>query len=70
VTAPETSPRKGTLWGTVKAVCWSFFGVRKKSAYQDDLAKLNPLHIIAVAFVMVILFIVGLVLLVRFAVAP
>jgi hypothetical protein len=68
VTAPET-PRKGTLWGTVKAVCWSFFGVRKKSAYQDDLSKLNPLHIIAVAFAMVIVFIVGLVLLVRHVVA-
>ena len=46
MTAPAPE-RKGTLWGTVKAVCWSFFGVRKKSAYQDDLSKLNPLHIIA-----------------------
>ncbi len=51
-------------------MAWSFFGIRKKSAYQDDLAKLNPLHIIAVAFVMVIAFIVGLVLVVRFVVAP
>nr|WP_225612677.1 DUF2970 domain-containing protein [Variovorax sp. S12S4] len=58
------------MWDTVKAVCWSFFGVRKKSAYQDDLAKLNPLHIIAVAFAAVIVFIVGLVLLVRYVVAP
>jgi len=62
-------PPKATLWATVKAVCWSFFGVRKKSAYQDDLAKLNPLHIIAVAFAAVIVFIVGLVLLVRYVVA-
>ncbi|MEJ1128447.1 DUF2970 domain-containing protein [Variovorax sp. CCNWLW225] len=67
---PNSPPRKATLWDTVKAVCWSFFGVRKKSAYQDDLAKLNPLHIIAVAFAAVIVFIVGLVLLVRYVVAP
>jgi hypothetical protein len=67
---PNSPPPKATLWDTVKAVCWSFFGVRKKSAYQDDLAKLNPLHIIAVAFAAVIVFIVGLVLLVRHVAAP
>eukprot|EP01036_Dinobryon_divergens_P042527 gene42527-56522_t len=37
---------KASLWDTVKAVAWSFFGVRKNSAYQEDLRKLNPLHII------------------------
>ncbi|RZL67336.1 MAG: DUF2970 domain-containing protein [Variovorax sp.] len=64
------APRKGSLLGTIKAVGWSFFGVRKNSAYQDDLAKLNPLHIIAVAFVGVIVFVGGLILLVRYVVAP
>ena len=44
-------------------------GVRKKSGYQEDLAKLNPLHIIAVAFVAVALFVVGLILLVRWVAA-
>ncbi|MET3497383.1 DUF2970 domain-containing protein [Variovorax boronicumulans] len=68
MTAPSNRP-KATLWDTVKAVGWSFFGVRKNSAYQDDLAKLNPLHIIAVAFVAVIVFVVGLVVLVRHVVA-
>ncbi|MDM0032732.1 DUF2970 domain-containing protein [Variovorax sp. J22P271] len=57
--------RKASLWQTVRAVCWSFFGIRKNSGYQDDLAKLNPLHIIAVAFVAVALFVAGLILLVR-----
>jgi hypothetical protein len=70
VTAPEASSRKGSLWQAVKAVGWSFFGVRKKSAFQDDLAKLNPLHIIAVAFVGVVLFVGGLIVLVRCVVAP
>ena len=65
-----SSPRKGSLLGTVKAVGWSFFGVRKNSAYQDDLARLNPLHIIVVAFVGVIVFVGGLILLVRYVVAP
>ena len=61
--------RKASLWQTVRAVCWSFFGIRKNSAYQDDLAKLNPLHIIAVAFVAVALFVAALILLVRWVAA-
>ena len=61
----RTAPRKGSLLRTIKAVAWSFFGIRKKSAYQDDLSKLNPLHIIAVALVAVALFVGGLMLLVQ-----
>ncbi|MFM9927149.1 DUF2970 domain-containing protein [Variovorax sp. H27-G14] len=68
MTDPSTRP-KASLWDTVKAVGWSFFGVRKNSAYQEDLGKLNPLHIIAVAFVAVIVFVLGLVVLVRHVVA-
>ena len=59
----------GSLWRTLRAVGWSFFGVRKKSGFQDDLARLNPLHIIAVAFVAVALFVVALILLVRWVAA-
>jgi hypothetical protein len=69
MTATET-PRKGSLWRTVKAVAWGFFGVRKNSDYQEDIAKLTPLHIIAVGFVAVVVFVVGLILLVKFVVAP
>ncbi|MCM2252378.1 MAG: DUF2970 domain-containing protein [Ramlibacter sp.] len=50
---------------TVKAVAWSFIGIRKNSAYQDDLRKLNPLHIVAVGIGAAALFVVGLVLLVN-----
>lgn len=57
--------RKGSLWHTVRTVGWSFLGIRKKSGYQDDLAKVNPLHLIAVAFVAVALFVAALILLVR-----
>ncbi len=54
---------------TMKAVAWSFIGIRKSSGYQEDLSKLNPLHIIAVALVGVALFVGGLVLLVNWVVA-
>ena len=69
---PEEVPvaqRKGSLLGTLKAVAWSFLGIRKNSDYQNDLVKLNPLHIIAVAIVMVMVMVSGLIVLVNVVVA-
>ncbi len=57
--------RKGSLFGTVKAVLWGFLGVRRNADYQDDIAKLNPLHLIAVGIGMALLFVLGLILLVN-----
>ena len=56
------------LLRTVKAVLWSFVGIRKKSDYQEDLGKLNPFPVIAVAFAIVALFVVGLIALVNWVV--
>jgi hypothetical protein len=67
VSAPATD--KGTFWQTVRAVGWSFFGVRKNSAFQDDIAKLHPLQIIAVGLVAALLFVGALILLVHWVVA-
>jgi len=61
--------RKPSLLRTVKAVGWSFIGLRKKSESQEDVATLNPLHVIAVAIAGVLLFVVGLIVLVNVVVA-
>ena len=53
---------------TIKTVAWSFIGIRKKSAYEEDLGRANPFHIIAVALVAVALFVGGLIALVRWVV--
>ena len=53
---------------TAKAVLWAFLGVRKRSSYEEDLGKLNPFHIIAVALVAVALFVGGLIALVNWIV--
>ena len=53
---------------TVRTVLWSFIGIRKKSEYEQDLAKVNPFHIIAVALVAVALFVGALVALVNWIV--
>jgi hypothetical protein len=66
--APAT-PRKAGFGATMRAVFWSFFGVRKRKDYEHDAAHLNPLYLIVAALIGVALFIGVLVLLVRIAVA-
>jgi len=66
---PSVVARKGSFWGTVKAVSWSFVGLRKGSDFEQDGARLNPLHIIAVGFAGVFVFVVALIALVNWVVA-
>ncbi|MDO9479661.1 MAG: DUF2970 domain-containing protein [Hydrogenophaga sp.] len=61
--------RKGSLVGTVKAVLWGFLGVRRNADYQNDVAKLNPIHIMVVGVLMALLFVLALILLVNWVVA-
>jgi Protein of unknown function (DUF2970) len=57
--------RKGSFGQTLRAVGWSFFGVRKSAEHEKDLAQLNPVHVIAAGVVAAVVFIVALVLIVR-----
>ena len=57
--------RKGSWLSTINAVLWGFLGVRRQTDYQSDIAKLNPLHIVAVGIVMAFLFVFGLMFLVH-----
>lgn len=61
--------RKGSLIGTVKAVLWSFVGLRKGVDLEQDSARLNPLHVILVGFGAVVVFVVALIALVNWVVA-
>lgn len=65
----QEPPRKASLWRTVKAVAWSFVGLRKNSEYQKDLAQVNPFHVIAVGIAAAVIFVLGLVALVNWVVA-
>jgi hypothetical protein len=58
-------PLKATFLHTLQAVMWSFAGMRKGSASQEDMARLNPFHIIAVAIGLVAVMVVGLIVLVN-----
>jgi hypothetical protein len=61
--------RKGSLLGTVKAVLWGFLGVRRNADYQDDIAKLNPVHLVVVGLFMALVFVFSLILIVRWVVS-
>ena len=60
---------QGSFWRTMKAVGWSFVGLRKRSDLESDGASLNPIHIIVVGFTAVFAFVVGLIVLVHWVVA-
>ena len=57
-----------TILRTVKAVAWSFIGLRGSTDAEQGVKKLNPLHVIAVGLVLVFLFVGALVLLVKWVV--
>ncbi len=57
--------RKATFVQTMKAVLWSFFGVRKGSDYERDAAELNPVHVIVAGVVAAAIFVVVLIVIVR-----
>ncbi len=54
---------------TVQAVLWSFIGLRKNSEGQEDMAKLNPFHVLVVGLCLALIFVVGLIALVNWVVA-
>jgi hypothetical protein len=58
-----------SLLRSVKLVAWSFLGIRSRSAYQQDLARVNPVHVVGVGLVGVLLLVGGLIALVNWVVA-
>lgn len=67
--ANKPAKHRGQLLATIKAVFWSFFGIRKKSDYASDAANLNPVHLIIAGILGAAVFIGILVTIVHFVVA-
>ena len=63
------SKRKGSVWRTVKAVLWSFVGLRARSESEKDGEQLNPLHIVIVGLVGAGVFVGGLIFLATWVVS-
>ena len=67
--APPVSPGHASFWRSIKLVAWSFLGIRSNSEYQQDLARVNPMHVVLVGIVAALLLVVGLIGLVHWVVA-
>lgn len=64
----STTPQ-ASVWRSVRLVAWSFLGIRGKQQYQEDLARVNPMHVVAVGLVGVLFLVGGLIALVNWVVA-
>jgi amino acid transporter len=58
-----------SIFRAVQAVLWSFIGIRKNSKGQEDMAKLNPFHVVVVGISLALIFVLGLIALVNWVVA-
>ncbi|MBI3729361.1 MAG: DUF2970 domain-containing protein [Burkholderiales bacterium] len=65
----EASKRKASFVATMKAVFWSFLGIRKKNDYEQDAAQLNPVHVIIAGIIGALIFISVLIMIVKHVVA-
>ncbi len=60
--------RSASLLQTMRAVAWSFLGIRRSSGYEQDVQRLNPVHVVIGGIVGAALFVVAIVMLVSWVV--
>jgi len=64
----DAAARRGSFLQTLRAVAWSFFGVRRGAGYEEDVAKLNPVHVVIAGVIGAALFVLALVLMVNWVI--
>ena len=74
MTTPDDPPepptaRKANFGQTFRAVAWSFLGIRRSADHEQDVNKLNPIHVVIAAVLGAAVFVVFLVLVVHFVTA-
>ena len=60
---------KPTILQAARAVFWSFLGIRRRSAHEQDLARLRPVHFVVAGLAGGLVFVLTLIALVRFVVS-
>ena len=66
---PSPTARKARFGQTLRAVAWSFFGIRKSADHEQDVKNLNPIHVVIAAVLGAAIFVVFLVVLVHFVIS-
>jgi hypothetical protein len=62
---PSTAPKRGGWLQSVRAVAWSFIGLRSRAGMTEDMDRLHPLQVVAVGIVGAIVFVVALAMLAK-----
>lgn len=62
----EMAAKRASPLKAAKAVLWAFFGIRKRSDYESDSTSLSPTQLIVAGIIAVVVFVLTLVVLVRF----
>jgi Protein of unknown function (DUF2970) len=67
MTVPETprSDRSASPLQVAKAVFWSFLGIRRRDAHENDAVTIKPLQVVIAGIIGGILFVLVLILIVR-----
>ena len=58
-----------SLGQTMRAVAWSFFGIRRSADLEHDVRRLRPVHVVLGGLIGAIVFVILLVLLIRWIVS-
>lgn len=65
----EGEPPRAGFWATLRAVLWSFAGIRRRSDYQRDARSLDPRAVVAAGLLAGLVFVLAIVMVVRLVVA-
>lgn len=60
---------RGSLLQSLRAVAWSFFGIRRGRDYERDVSRLNPVHVVIAGVIGALVFVAALVLVVHWVVS-
>jgi hypothetical protein len=64
--AQEQKTASATPLQVIKAVFWSFFGIRRRAEYEKDAVSLKPVQVIVAGIIGAIILVLSLVTLVHF----
>ena len=67
--AQERKTAGATPLQVIKAVCWSFLGIRRRAAYEKDAVTLKPAQVIIAGIIGAIILVLSLVTLVHFIIS-
>ena len=65
----QATRRPASLLQTLRAVAWSFLGIRRASGLEDDVQRLNPVHVVIGGVLGAAVFVVAIMVLVHWVVS-